>query len=156
MKIQMYQINKIEGSYIYIKTFIETEQLILGTKVYQRIYCDSKDAKLILNQANTIMKNFEDSLSFFKEDSDVSRINKNAGKKFVKVLNDTFEIIRKSKYYSEITEGLFDITIEPLVKEWGINTYTPQIIEEDKIKEILSLVSHKDIILDEKICLQYH
>lgn len=96
------------------------------------------------------MREFEDSLSFFKEDSDVSRINHNAGEKFVKVSKDTFEIIRKSKYYSEITEGLFDITIAPLVKEWGINTYSPQIIEEKKIKKILSLISYKYIVLDEK------
>ena len=84
-----------------MKKFIEAEELIFGTKVYQKIYSDSKDAKLILNKANTIMRNFEDSLSFFKEDSDVSRINKNAGKKFVQVSKDTFEIIRNSKYYSE-------------------------------------------------------
>jgi len=133
-----------------MKTFIETEELIFGTKVYQKIYSDSNDAKLILNKANTIMRNFEDSLSFFKEGSDVSRINQNAGKKFVKVSKDTFEIIRESKQFSEMTDGLFDITIAPLVKEWGINTYNPQIIKEGKIKEILSLVSYKDIILDEK------
>jgi len=133
-----------------MKTFIETEELIFGTKVYQKIYSDSNDAKLILNKANTIMRNFEDSLSFFKEGSDVSRINQNAGKKFVKVSKDTFEIIRESKQFSEMTDGLFDITIAPLVKEWGINTYNPQIIKEGKIKEILSLVSYKDIILEEK------
>ena len=43
-----------------------------------------------------------------------------------------------------------DITIAPLVKAWGINTYNPRFIEKENIDKILPLINYNDIILDEK------
>lgn len=130
--------------------FIEVEAFIFGTKVYQKICTDNfnkEQVHTIFNKANEIMLDFENRLSFYKNDSEIGKINEKSGKSYVKVSEDTFEIIEKAKYYSEKTHGLFDITIAPLVKEWGINTYNPKIIQEDKVLEILKLVNYKDILL---------
>ena len=94
------------------------------------------------------MRQFEEKLSFFYESSEVSSINENASNGFIKISNDTFEILKKSIYYSKLTNGIFDITIAPLVKAWAINSDNPTILSKEKIDELIDLVDYEDIILN--------
>lgn len=130
--------------------YIYREDFIFGTRVSQKIYKENIDCELILDESTSIMKEFENKLSLFKETSEISKINENAGNDFVYVSKDTFDIIDKSIYFSKLTQGLLDITIAPLVKAWGINTYNPRFIEKENIDKILPLINYNDIILDEK------
>ena len=129
--------------------FLDKTDFIFNTKVHQKICVENIDGNSILKESNNIMRDFENKLNFYKEDSEISKINKSAGKEFSKVSNDTFNIIKFSKFYSYMTKGLFDVTIAPLVKEWRINSLNPNIPSEEQIKEIIKLVNYKDIILDE-------
>lgn len=129
--------------------FITSEEFLFNTKVFQKISTENVDAELILRKSTEIMKNLEILLSFYNDNSDVSRINKNAGKDFAKVSADTFEIVKKSIYYSKLTNGLFDITIAPLVKMWGVCSHNPKVISQENIDKILPLVDYNDILLDE-------
>jgi thiamine biosynthesis lipoprotein len=52
------------------------------------------------------------------ETSDVSRINRFAGKEWVQVAPETLEVIRKAQAVSELSKGAFDITVGPLVQLW--------------------------------------
>lgn len=131
-----------------MNNFEESMEFIFNTKVYQKICTEGINGGFILSEANEIMRIFENKLNFYNKDSEISKINENAGKSFVKVSNTTFEIISKSKDYSEMTKGLFDITIAPLVKEWGINSENPRVLDEYKVKEMITLVNYEDIILD--------
>lgn len=130
--------------------YIYREDFIFGTKVSQKICKKEIDCESILDKSISIMKEFENKLSLFKETSEVSKINENAGKDFVYVSKNTFDIIDKSIYFSKLTQGLLDITIAPLVKAWGINTYNPRFIEKENIDDILPLINYNDIILDKK------
>ena len=58
-------------------------------------------------------------MSAFQSDSDISKINQNAGKGFVSIQEETFELIKKALTFSELSEGAFDITVRPLVELWG-------------------------------------
>lgn len=138
-----------------MKSFLEKEDFIFNTRVYQKIGYDNKEKEFILDKiekvaekATRIMNGFEESLSFFKESSEISKINKNAARGFTKVSFDTFEILERSSYYSKLTNGIFDITIAPLVKEWAINSEDPNILTKDKVKELLNLVDYEDVILN--------
>lgn len=137
-------------------SFLEKEDFIFNTRVYQKIGYDNKYGDFIVDKiekvakkATCMMNDFEEALSFFKENSEISKINKNAAKCFTKVSLDTFNILKSSIYYSKLTNGIFDITIAPLVKEWAINSNHPNILTENKIKELLKLVDYEDIILNE-------
>lgn len=48
--------------------------------------------------------------------SEISKINRMAGKRGVRVSPETFGIIERSIYYSRISKGSFDITVAPLKK----------------------------------------
>lgn len=57
------------------------------------------------------MKKLEEKLSHFIPDSEISRINENAGIKPVKVSKETYEILKISKEIAEKTYGYFDPTV---------------------------------------------
>ena len=136
-----------------MKYFVEKEDFIFNTLVYQKICYDNNDIKTkeieeIAEKATKLMRQFEEKLSFFYESSEVSSINENASNGFIKISNDTFEILKKSIYYSKLTNGIFDITIAPLVKAWAINSDNPTILSKEKIDELIDLVDYEDIILN--------
>ena len=136
-----------------MKYFVEKEDFIFNTRVYQKICYDNNDIKTkeieeIAEKATNLMRQFEEKLSFFYESSEVSSINENASNGFIKISNDTFEILKKSIYYSKLTNGIFDITIAPLVKAWAINSDNPTILSKEKIDELIDLVDYEDVILN--------
>ena len=136
-----------------MKYFVEKEDFIFNTRVYQKICYDNNDIKTkeieeIAEKATKLMRQFEEKLSFFYDSSEVSSINENASNGFIKISNDTFEILKKSIYYSKLTNGIFDITIAPLVKAWAINSDNPTILSKEKIDELIDLVDYEDVILN--------
>ena len=80
------------------------------------------------------------------EDSDVSKCNKAQGNP-VKVSDETYELIRISKEITEKTEGLFDISIYPIVRAWGFTTQKYQVPDESLRKELLKQVDASQIVL---------
>lgn len=130
--------------------FITSEEFIFNTKVFQKISTENVNGELILKKSTEIMKKLEHILSFYNDNSDITKINKNAGKDFVNISNSTFEIVKKSKYYSQLTNGLFDISVAPLVKAWGICNDNPEVLNKDTIDKLLPLINYNNIILDEE------
>lgn len=129
--------------------FAEKNEMIFGTRVFQKVSMQNDiDAENIINEASQIMKNYEHSLSLFLDDSDIGRINNSAYNEFVKVSDDTFNIIDSGIFYGKMTDGLFDITIAPIVKAWNINTLSPHVPQASEISNLLSLVDYKNIELN--------
>lgn len=89
------------------------------------------------------LKEVENKLSDYIEDSEVSQINKMAGIKPVKVSPITFEVIKKSLEICRITNGAFDITVGSIT----INYKRKKIINFEKAKK---LVNCKNVLLNEK------
>jgi FAD:protein FMN transferase len=103
-----------------------------------------------LDKAFAALKSVHDKMNVNSEDSEVSKINKNAGIDYVKVSDETFYVISEAKKYSGITKGKFDISVGPLVKLWGINTDHERVPSEKEVKQNLALVNYNDILLNEK------
>lgn len=57
-------------------------------------------------------------LSHFKDDSDLSRLNREAGRGFVTVDPSLYDVVSQSIEWSRRTGGTFDITIAPLLRTW--------------------------------------
>lgn len=58
-------------------------------------------------------------LSNYKDDSELSRINRSAGDGPVDVSEEMADLIGRCLDYSRASEGAFDITVGPLMKVWG-------------------------------------
>ncbi len=103
-----------------------------------------------LTAAMDRIKEIEQRMSAELPDSDISKINDNAGKDWVKVHPDTFFVIQNALKYAELTHGAFDITMLPVSRLWNIGKEDARIPSEDEIKETLPLIDYKKIKLNEE------
>ena len=123
----------------------------MGTVIEITLIADDEEAanKASL-QAFQEIKRIETLMSPWLDSSDVTRINRSAGKERVKVSPETFEVIQKAQEISELSEGGFDITIGPLTELWreARKKKIPPPVEE--VKEKLGLVNFKNIETDQE------
>ncbi len=82
--------------------------------------------------------------------SDVSKINNAAGKNYVKVHPEIIKMIVASQKYSKISNGVWDITVGPLVNLWGIGTDKARKPSDAEIKSKLPLIGYNKISINEK------
>ncbi|MEE1185135.1 MAG: FAD:protein FMN transferase, partial [Acutalibacteraceae bacterium] len=80
-------------------------RFLLDTVVTLTADCDDD----ILEEAFSLCGDFEKLLSRTVGGSDISRLN--SSNEFIKVSPNTEKIIERSLYYSEKTQGKFDITV---------------------------------------------
>jgi FAD:protein FMN transferase len=85
-------------------------------------------------------------MSFFEDSSDVSRLNREAFKKPVRVHDWTWRVLAQSENFAIQSEGAFDITVAPLLSKWG---YLPNHYEAD------SDATFRDIILGPDRMVQF-
>lgn len=121
---------------------------VLGTIVQLKAY--GRYAEEAIQDAVHRLNEIDDKMSVFKDYSEISMINKNAGNTSKTVSSDVFNLIKSSLEYSNLLEGSFDITISPLVSLWGIGTKKEKIPRDEEIIKTKQLVNYKDVILDEK------
>ncbi|MDS0526455.1 FAD:protein FMN transferase [Clostridium sp. SHJSY1] len=129
-------------------TLTEKRFYVLGTIIYLKAF--GKKSESAIKEAFDYLIDIDNRMSAFKDDSEISIINKNAGIKAKTVSSDTFSLIEEAIKYSELSEGAFDPTIRPVVSLWGIGTKSERKPKKDEIQEKLKLVNYKDIILNKK------
>jgi thiamine biosynthesis lipoprotein len=132
----------------YSANFFKYQQVALGTVI--EITLIGKDEELATKasmQAFQEMKRVEYLMSPWIESSDVSRINRSAGKEGVKVSSETIEVIERAQEVSKFSGGGFDITMGRLVQLWrkARERGTPPGAEE--VKETLCFVNSRDITI---------
>ena len=127
---------------------VKTEQFIMDTIITQTVV--SSHGQEVADTVNEQLRRFEEKLSMYLNDSEISKINANAGVDYVKVSQETFDLISTAKSMSELSGGLFDVTIAPLTSLWGITSDHPRVPSQEEIDQAKSLVNYEDILLDEE------
>lgn len=120
---------------------------IMGTVVKITLY-DSNDLK-ILDKAFDRVREIEKSVSINQEGTLLDEVNNSSGISPVKVDEDTFKIVQKGIDYSKLSNGLFDITIGPLVKLWSIGLPEARVPSQEEIENVLGYINYNDIELNE-------
>ena len=82
--------------------------------------------------------------------SDICRINDQAGKSPVPVDDDTLAMLLLAQKYSRLSHGAFDVTVGPLVELWGFGGKNPHVPSWEQIRAALTLVNSKDMIVNEQ------
>ena len=129
--------------------FVTEERVLMGTQVIIKATGEDKDQ---LDQAVSAafdeVARLEKLMSNFIPESELSRINQNAGKQPVSVSRELYEVIEKSIVFSGLTQGAFDISFASVGKLWNFRQGIVPTANE--IKAQLPLVNYKKIRLDDK------
>jgi len=103
---------------------------------------------LLFNKAFSAIDNISNIANMYKEDSEVSRVNKIAYKSPVVVSNDLFLLIKDSKALYDASGGAFDITVAPLVELWGPYQDRDAVPDKESIQSVLHYVGSDKLVLD--------
>lgn len=96
------------------------------------------------------IRRIEKMISSWDDSSETSLINRNAGKKPVKVSLELFKLIERAKQISEITDGAFDISYSSMDNIWKFDGSMASMPTRDEIARSVSKVGYNKIILNGK------
>ena len=138
-----------------ISTFSQVQQTkttdLMGS-VFQITIVDKdsisadKNIKKVIAEIDRI----ENLISEWRPQTQISEVNQNAGIKPIKVDREVFEITKKAIWFSEISNGAFDISIVALDKIWKFDGSMEALPSKAAIRKSVEKVNYKNIILDTK------
>jgi len=131
----------------YRNNAVKESRFMLNTVIEITLYEKEKDAREIFDKLFGEIQKYNDKYDRHIPGSELSEVNSNAGKP-VKVSDETIEIVRSSFIFSDMSEGLFDISIGPLVDLWDINGSNPQLPSESEIENALVKIDYNKIIIN--------
>lgn len=110
---------------------------IFAMDTYMTLTANGVQAEEALDAAVEEINRLDKLLSIGNEESEIYIVNQNGSEI---VSEDTANLIEKSLEINEITGGTFDITIAPLMEEWGFTTGNYKVPKTERIQELLKNV----------------
>lgn len=120
---------------------------IFAMDTYMTLTAYGENAKKGLDAAVDEINRIEQLVSTGIDTSEISQINKN-GK--WSVSEDTGYLIRRSKEIYESTNGVFDITIYPVMQAWGFPTEKYRVPGKEELEKLRNIMGTDQVLYDEK------
>ena len=120
----------------------------LNTAVKITVY-DSQDEEM-LQEALKLCDKYERIFSRTREDSELYQLNHGTLPKadgWYMLSDELADLIEKGLYYSELSEGTFDITIEPLSSLWDFTSEEKIVPDEQELEKVQKLVGYEKVEL---------
>jgi len=95
-----------------------------------------------------LINRLEDQLTVYHDQSEVSRVNRQAAERAVPVEERLFALLQLAARLTAETDGAFDITAGPLIKAWGFFRRAGQVPAPHDWAEALSCVGMRHVLLD--------
>lgn len=135
----------------------EKRSFAMDTFIYQQIYdADGNKAEKAALAVERELARIENMTSLYKQDSEISKINAQAGMTEIKLYSpsdELFALLKKTLGFCKASDGRFDISVAPLVKLWNITgseSETHIVPSADKIAAALEKVDYNNIVLNKK------
>ena len=124
-------------------------RMVMGT--FARVIgvaADSGTAKRSIEAAFAEITKVDELMSDYKDDSEISQVNREGFKRAVEVSEPTYEVLQKAVEFSKLTGGAFDITVGPLVDLWRSAEEANSVPTDAELAEARSRVGYDKLILD--------
>ncbi len=130
------------------RLFRETRKAMYTVTTITVSAATDETARRAIDAAFLALDRIEKLMNYYSKDSEVSEINRNAGVRPVRVSPETFEVVGKSVFVAENTEGAFDITLGPVIEAWDFEKKT--VPGKGEINERMKRVGYRNIVLDSR------
>ncbi len=137
-----------EGAEKYTRTFNA-----LDTVVQLIVYNDDPniDVEKVFDETEELIEVLESIISKTREGSFTEQLNANgefdySNYEYAAIIH---QLVSKSNYYEELSGGVLDITMEPVVRLWDINNGNTEVPAQADIDAKLALVNYENFTRDE-------
>ena len=126
------------------------DTVLMGSKFNITIAAaDTFQAEKHINQVINEIIRIENLISEWNPNSQVSEINRMAGKKPVKVDQELFDLTKRALFFSKITNGAFDISIAAMDRIWKFDGSMTDLPSNETLVKAIEKVGYQNIILNE-------
>lgn len=126
-------------------TVTQRSTILMDTVVDVRV--DGRNSEQLVQEAFATMAELENTLSRFVGESEIAKINGNAGE-WVEVSTTTLEVIELGIAVGDLTAGAFDITMGAVLDLWGFGSGRHRLPSEEELAEALATVDYKRVEVD--------
>lgn len=124
---------------------------IMGTEVTVTVVAGSEETgAAAINAAMAELKRLDAMMSLYKDESEITKVNLSAGKNPVTVSPEMIELAEQSAVVSKLTNGVFDVTMGPLIVLWQIRTKEGKIPTDGELAAIRPRIGYENILVDKK------
>lgn len=120
---------------------------VCSIAVYDMAEMDEEKANAAIDEAFQLCSHYESLLSRTKEGTDIYRINQAQGAP-VECDPETIRVIEKGLYYSELSGGVFDITIGKVSDLWDFHAEEPEVPSEEALQEACATVGWEKVQIE--------
>ena len=117
---------------------------VFAMDTFMNIKAYGGNADIALSEAEKRILQLEDELSVTSENSDVWAVDHSSGTA-VDVSDDTALIVNKAIEMGKKTNGALDITLYPVLKEWGFTTGEYKVPDDNTLKSLLKNVDYSKV-----------
>ena len=130
---------------------VQKTETIMGTQVSITVVALDRDqGEAAIEAGMAEVRRLDDMMSLYKDSSEITEINRAAGKRPVRVSPEMIEIVEKAAEISLRSGGVFDVTVGPLVVLWQMRLKEGKVPTDGEIAGVRRLVNYRNIIVDKK------
>lgn len=111
---------------------------------------DKASANAYIDSSSAEISRIENLISDWIPSTQLSEINRNAGIKPVKVAKELLDLTERAIYFSEISNGAFDISFAAAEKIWKFDGSMTKLPTPEEVKESVKKIGYKNIIIDKE------
>ncbi len=146
--------------FVFALTVLFTS-VVSGQKIYKRslsmlgspfevtvVAGDSTFGEKALDMAVAEVRRIENLISDWKPETEISAVNRNAGKQPVKVSREVFDLVARSIKISELTDGAFDVSYASMDRIWKFDGSMTAMPTPGAIQKSVGKVGYQNIVMD--------
>ncbi|MCZ6490135.1 MAG: FAD:protein FMN transferase [Acidobacteria bacterium] len=111
---------------------------------------DTRRTAAAIEEAFAEIRQADQMMSDYRDDSDLTRLNQNGGTGFVPVPVELYDLLQESVKYSRLTGGAFDVTSGPLVTAWQRAAGQKRLLSGTELRRLLPLVGDSRLLFDDE------
>ena len=124
-----------------------TYHLSSGQRFHTSYHIKYEYSRTLDEEIDEELDKFEYALNPFKENTIITRVNRNEP---VELDSFFIDVFNKSMEVSAMTDGQFDITASPLINAWGFGFKNMDNVTPEQIDSIREFVGYEKIYIDEQ------
>ncbi len=122
-------------------------QAVMGTRVHVEFFVkDDTAGAALLNAVMQEMHRIDHAFSPYKDNSELSRVNREAGRGWVDISDELLDLLVKSAQLSELSEGAFDITYASVGRYYDYRK--GKVPDEDTVQAAVKAINYRYVELD--------
>lgn len=138
-------------SFTFAQKKVKVDTILMGSQFSFVVYDKNEElAKNAINVGINEVSRIENEISDWISTTPISKINANAGIQPVQVNDEVFELFKRALNYSEISNGMFDISYAGMEKIWRFDGSMTSLPTDIELKNALKTVGYQYIILNEE------